>query len=73
MRPLNSMEKSINGYSRCLKQESSQCVAWTGQPETRFLFDHVACETIDQVRLKSEVENFGFLFLVEIMFYLSHS
>ncbi|CAH2053339.1 unnamed protein product [Thlaspi arvense] len=48
VRPLNSMEKSINGYSRCLKQESSQCVAWTGQPETRFQFDHVACETIDQ-------------------------
>ncbi|KAL0707268.1 hypothetical protein Bca4012_073694 [Brassica carinata] len=51
VRPLNSMEKSINGYSRCLKQESSQCVAWTGQPETRFLFDHVACETIDQETL----------------------
>ncbi|KAH0926931.1 hypothetical protein HID58_019187 [Brassica napus] len=51
VRPLNSMEKSINGYNRCLKQESSQCVAWTGQPETRFLFDHVACETIDQENL----------------------
>ncbi|KAJ0264438.1 Kinesin-like protein KIN-12D [Hirschfeldia incana] len=51
VRPLNSMEKSINGYNRCLKQESSQCVAWTGQPETRFLFDHVACETIDQETL----------------------
>ncbi|VVA94014.1 unnamed protein product [Arabis nemorensis] len=51
VRPLNSMEKSTNGYSRCLKQESSQCVAWTGPPETRFLFDHVACETIDQETL----------------------
>ncbi|KAF8085043.1 hypothetical protein N665_0685s0035 [Sinapis alba] len=51
VRPLNSMERSINGYNRCLKQESSQCVAWTGQPETRFLFDHVACETIDQETL----------------------
>lgn len=68
MRPLNSMEKSINGYSRCLKQESSQCVAWTGQPETRFLFDHVACETIDQVRLRPKVDKFGFLFFVEIIF-----
>ncbi|XP_024015333.1 kinesin-like protein KIN-12D [Eutrema salsugineum] len=48
VRPLNSMEKSINGYNRCLKQESSQCLAWNGPPETRFLFDHVACETIDQ-------------------------
>ncbi|KAG2306209.1 hypothetical protein Bca52824_025957 [Brassica carinata] len=51
VRPLNSMERSINGYNRCLKQESSQCVAWTGQPETRFLFDHVACESIDQETL----------------------
>ncbi|CAA7052987.1 unnamed protein product [Microthlaspi erraticum] len=51
VRPLNSMEKSTNGYIRCLKQESSQCVAWTGPPETRFLFDHVACETIDQETL----------------------
>ncbi|CAN8258819.1 unnamed protein product [Cochlearia groenlandica] len=51
VRPLNSMEKSTNGYNRCLKQESSQYVAWTGPPETRFLFDHVACETIDQETL----------------------
>ncbi|XP_010489930.1 PREDICTED: kinesin-like protein KIN-12D [Camelina sativa] len=51
VRPLNSMEKGTNGYSRCLKQESSQCVAWIGPPETRFQFDHVACETIDQETL----------------------
>ncbi|XP_023641179.1 kinesin-like protein KIN-12D isoform X2 [Capsella rubella] len=51
VRPLNSMEKSTNGYSRCLKQESSQCVSWIGPPETRFQFDHVACETIDQETL----------------------
>ncbi|CAD5323501.1 unnamed protein product [Arabidopsis thaliana] len=51
VRPLNSMERSINGYNRCLKQESSQCVAWIGPPETRFQFDHVACETIDQETL----------------------
>ncbi|KAG7582503.1 Kinesin motor domain [Arabidopsis suecica] len=51
VRPLNSMEKSTNGYNRCLKQESSQCVAWIGPPETRFQFDHVACETIDQETL----------------------
>ncbi|KAK7362682.1 hypothetical protein VNO77_04802 [Canavalia gladiata] len=48
VRPLNSMERTANGYSRCLKQESSQCIAWIGQPENRFTFDHVACETIDQ-------------------------
>ncbi|XVF45199.1 hypothetical protein PTKIN_Ptkin02bG0185700 [Pterospermum kingtungense] len=48
VRPLNGMEKSTNGYNRCLKQESSQSIVWIGQPETRFTFDHVACETIDQ-------------------------
>ncbi|MCD9560462.1 hypothetical protein HAX54_019144 [Datura stramonium] len=51
VRPLNSMEKSIQGYNRCLKQESAQCITWIGQPETRFTFDHVACETINQETL----------------------
>ncbi|XP_010525678.1 PREDICTED: kinesin-like protein KIN-12D [Tarenaya hassleriana] len=51
VRPLNTMEKSTNGYNRCLKQESSQIITWVGQPETRFMFDHVACETIDQETL----------------------
>ncbi|TKY59131.1 Phragmoplast orienting kinesin 2 [Spatholobus suberectus] len=48
VRPLNSMERCTQGYNRCLKQESSQCITWIGQPENRFTFDHVACETIDQ-------------------------
>ncbi|KAE8721819.1 Phragmoplast orienting kinesin 2 [Hibiscus syriacus] len=48
VRPLNDIEKNTNGYNRCLKQESSQRIAWIGQPETRFTFDHVACETVDQ-------------------------
>ncbi|GFY89976.1 phragmoplast orienting kinesin 2 [Actinidia rufa] len=48
VRPLNSMERSTQGYSRCLKQETAQCISWIGQPETRFTFDHVACETVDQ-------------------------
>ncbi|XP_052194542.1 kinesin-like protein KIN-12D [Diospyros lotus] len=48
IRPLNSMEKSTHGYNRCLKQESAQCITWIGQPETRFTFDHIACETVDQ-------------------------
>ncbi|XP_027348323.1 kinesin-like protein KIN-12D [Abrus precatorius] len=48
VRPLNSMERSMHGYNRCLKQEGSQSVTWIGQPENRFTFDHVACETIDQ-------------------------
>jgi len=43
------MERSTYGYNRCLKQESSQSITWIGQPETRFTFDHVACETVDQV------------------------
>lgn len=51
VRPLNSMERSMNGYQRCLKQESAQCITWNGQPETRFTFDHVACETVDQETL----------------------
>ncbi|PNY07980.1 ATP binding protein [Trifolium pratense] len=48
VRPLNSMERSIHNYNRCLKQDSSQCLSWIGQPENRFTFDHVACETVDQ-------------------------
>ncbi|WCJ33783.1 phragmoplast orienting kinesin 2 [Euphorbia peplus] len=51
VRPLNSMEKGTNGYNRCLKQESDQSITWIGQPETRFTFDHVACETVDQEML----------------------
>ncbi|KAF3781795.1 Phragmoplast orienting kinesin 2 [Nymphaea thermarum] len=48
IRPLNNTEKNSYGYSRCLRQESAQSITWIGQPETRFIFDHVACETITQ-------------------------
>ncbi|XP_051135829.1 kinesin-like protein KIN-12D isoform X2 [Andrographis paniculata] len=48
IRPLNNMEKSSFGYNRCLKQESPHSLTWIGHPETRFMFDHVACEAIDQ-------------------------
>ncbi|KAA0046003.1 hypothetical protein IC582_025259 [Cucumis melo] len=51
VRPLNNMERSNNGYNRCLKQESAQSITWIGQPETKFTFDHVACETVDQEML----------------------
>ncbi|XP_038901859.1 kinesin-like protein KIN-12D [Benincasa hispida] len=51
VRPLNSMERSNHGYNRCLKQESAQSINWIGQPETKFTFDHVACETVDQEML----------------------
>ncbi|KAK8458483.1 hypothetical protein SEVIR_3G388200v4 [Setaria viridis] len=48
VRPLNNNEKNLHSYNRCLKQESAQSITWIGQPETRFTFDHVACETVDQ-------------------------
>ncbi|XP_062204039.1 kinesin-like protein KIN-12F isoform X2 [Phragmites australis] len=48
VRPLNNTEKNMHSYNRCLKQESAQNITWIGQPETRFIFDHVACETVDQ-------------------------
>ncbi|XP_076956292.1 kinesin-like protein KIN-12C [Bidens hawaiensis] len=51
IRPLNGMEIGSQGYNRCLKQESAQTLTWISQPETRFTFDHVACETIDQETL----------------------
>ncbi|XP_062092244.1 kinesin-like protein KIN-12D [Humulus lupulus] len=51
VRPLNSMERSTNGYNRSLKQESFNTISWIGHPETRFTFDHVACETVDQEML----------------------
>ncbi|KAJ7542095.1 hypothetical protein O6H91_10G089700 [Diphasiastrum complanatum] len=51
IRPLQSWEIAIQGYNRCLRQDSSQSLTWTGQPETRFTFDHVAYETITQEKL----------------------
>ncbi|MQL99201.1 hypothetical protein Taro_031920 [Colocasia esculenta] len=51
IRPLNVTERSLHGYNRCLKQENAQTIAWLGQPESRFTFDHVACETINQETL----------------------
>uniref|UniRef100_A0A804N4S7 Kinesin motor domain-containing protein n=1 Tax=Zea mays TaxID=4577 RepID=A0A804N4S7_MAIZE len=48
VRPLNNNEKNLHSYYRCLKQESAQTITWIGQPETRFTFDHVACEAVDQ-------------------------
>ncbi|XP_073006055.1 kinesin-like protein KIN-12F isoform X2 [Typha latifolia] len=51
VRPLNSTERSLQGYNRCLKQENAQSITWIGQPETRFTFDYVACETVNQEML----------------------
>ncbi|KAL0414872.1 UNVERIFIED_CONTAM: Kinesin-like protein KIN-12C [Sesamum radiatum] len=44
IRPLNNTELTSQGYGRCLRQETAQTVVWLGQPETRFTFDHIACE-----------------------------
>lgn len=54
------MERSNHGYNRCLKQESAQSITWIGQPETKFTFDHVACETVDQVCLEKELPSVHF-------------
>ncbi|WOK91664.1 hypothetical protein Cni_G00355 [Canna indica] len=51
VRPLNSTEKNLQGFRRCLKQQSAHNITWIGQPETQFKFDYVACETIDQEML----------------------
>ncbi|KAL2927570.1 Kinesin-like protein KIN-12D [Bienertia sinuspersici] len=51
VRPLNTTERNTHGFNRCIKQDSSQSITWIGQPETRFTFDHVACETVDQEML----------------------
>ncbi|KAI9195107.1 hypothetical protein LWI28_011738 [Acer negundo] len=54
IRPLSTIERVSQGYARCLRQESSQTLLWLGplgHPETRFTFDHVACEMITQEKL----------------------
>ncbi|KAL5781898.1 hypothetical protein ACOSP7_006927 [Xanthoceras sorbifolium] len=51
IRPLSTIERVSQGYARCLRQETSQTLVWLGHPETRFTFDHVACETISQEKL----------------------
>ncbi|KAL6008760.1 hypothetical protein ACLOJK_021986 [Asimina triloba] len=51
IRPLSGTEKVLQGSGRCLRQESAQTLTWLGPLETRFTFDHVACETISQEKL----------------------
>ncbi|CAI9119063.1 OLC1v1020726C1 [Oldenlandia corymbosa var. corymbosa] len=51
IRPLNNIEKVSQGYGRCLRQENAKTLVWLGHPETRFTFDHIACETISQENL----------------------
>ncbi|CAL5061403.1 unnamed protein product [Urochloa decumbens] len=51
IRPINDAENATHGQKRCLLQDSSNTLSWTGPPETMFTFDHVACETISQEKL----------------------
>ncbi|AES92050.2 kinesin motor domain protein [Medicago truncatula] len=36
---------------KVFEQESAQTMVWLGHPETRFTFDHIACETLSQENL----------------------
>ncbi|XP_021892636.1 kinesin-like protein KIN-12E [Carica papaya] len=51
IRPLSGTEISLQGYSKCVKQESCQTITWTGHPESRFTFDLVADENVSQEKL----------------------
>lgn len=51
MRPLSNSEISVQGYGKCVRQESGQAITWTGHPELRFTFDLVADENVSQVNL----------------------
>ncbi|XP_021720602.1 kinesin-like protein KIN-12E isoform X2 [Chenopodium quinoa] len=51
LRPLNNSEISLQGQNRCVRQESSQSITWTGHPESRFTFDVVADENVTQEKL----------------------
>uniref|UniRef100_A0A9I9DNE2 Kinesin motor domain-containing protein n=1 Tax=Cucumis melo TaxID=3656 RepID=A0A9I9DNE2_CUCME len=56
IRPLSTMERDSQGYGRCLRQESAKTLVWLGHPETRFTFDHIACEKISQNARSSKIE-----------------
>uniref|UniRef100_A0A5B7BRW2 Putative phragmoplast orienting kinesin 2 isoform X1 n=1 Tax=Davidia involucrata TaxID=16924 RepID=A0A5B7BRW2_DAVIN len=51
IRPLSSAEMSVQGYSRCVRQDSCHTITWTGHPESRFTFDLVADENVSQEML----------------------
>ncbi|KAI4385416.1 hypothetical protein MLD38_003444 [Melastoma candidum] len=51
VRPMSSAEVSMQGYAKCVRQESCQCITWTGHPESRFTFDLVADENVSQEKL----------------------
>ncbi|XP_024464252.2 kinesin-like protein KIN-12E isoform X2 [Populus trichocarpa] len=51
LRPLSGSEISVQGHSKCVRQESCQTITWTGHPESRFTFDLVADETVTQEKM----------------------
>ncbi|KAI3991317.1 hypothetical protein MKX01_034636 [Papaver californicum] len=51
IRPLSNSEISIQGQNKCVRQESSQTITWTGHPESRYTFDLVADENVTQENL----------------------
>lgn len=51
IRPLSSSEISLQGYNKCIRQDSCQAITWTGHPESRFTFDLVADENVSQEKL----------------------
>ncbi|XP_077245216.1 P-loop containing nucleoside triphosphate hydrolases superfamily protein [Tasmannia lanceolata] len=51
IRPLSSSEVSLQGYNKCVSQDSCQTITWTGHPESRFTFDVVADENVSQEKL----------------------
>lgn len=59
---------SLQGYGKCIRQDSCQAVTWTGHPESRFTFDLVADENVSQVMFQcfsaSVAFYFYFLFLL---------
>ncbi|KAF9625195.1 hypothetical protein IFM89_020115, partial [Coptis chinensis] len=48
IRPLSNYEISIQGNSKCVRHDSSRTITWSGPPESRFTFDHVADENVTQ-------------------------
>ncbi|KAE8656724.1 Alpha/beta-Hydrolases superfamily protein [Hibiscus syriacus] len=51
IRPLSSSEISLQGNSKCIRQESCQTITWKGHPESRFTFDLIADEHVSQENL----------------------
>ncbi|XWS28487.1 hypothetical protein CRYUN_Cryun25bG0073900 [Craigia yunnanensis] len=49
--PLSSSEISLQGYSKCVRQESCQTITCTGHPKARFTFDLVADEHVSKENL----------------------